>query len=109
MLGSEGRLGILTEATVRISPLPECELFHAVFFPDWKRAECAALTIVQARLGLSLLRLSNAPETATLLALAGQAPWLGQEKGALGIELLRGAFQLADPDGRMNPGKLLAQ
>ena len=37
VLGSEGRLGILTEATVRITPLPEHEAFHAVFFPNWER------------------------------------------------------------------------
>ena len=71
VLGSEGRLGILTEATVRISPLPEFEAFHAVFLPDWDRAELAVRAIVQARLGLSMLRLSNPVETATMLTLAG--------------------------------------
>ena len=73
VLGSEGRLGILTEATVRISPLPEFEAFHAVFLPDWERAETAVRAIVQARLGLSMLRLSNPVETATMLTLAGHA------------------------------------
>jgi alkyldihydroxyacetonephosphate synthase len=73
VLGSEGRLGILTEATVRISPVPEFEAFHAVFLPDWERAEQAVRTIVQARLGLSMLRLSNPVETATMLTLAGHA------------------------------------
>jgi alkyldihydroxyacetonephosphate synthase len=71
VLGSEGRLGILTEATVRISPLPEFEAFHAVFLPGWERAEPAVRAIVQARLGLSMLRLSNPVETATMLTLAG--------------------------------------
>jgi alkyldihydroxyacetonephosphate synthase len=71
VLGSEGRLGILLDATVRISPLPEFEAFHAVFLPDWERAEPAVRAIVQARLGLSMLRLSNPVETATMLALAG--------------------------------------
>ena len=71
VLGSEGRLGVLVEATVRISPVPAREAFHAVFFPDWEHAEPAARAIVQARLGLSMLRLSNAAETATMLVLAG--------------------------------------
>ena len=71
VLGSEGRLGILTEAAVRIAPLPAYEAFHAVFFPDWEAAECAVRTIVQGRLGLSMLRLSNAVETTTMLNLAG--------------------------------------
>ena len=33
ILGSEGRMGIITEVTVRITPLPEKELFQVVFFP----------------------------------------------------------------------------
>ena len=71
LLGSEGRLGIITEATVRVSQLPACEQFHAVFFPDWEAAQEAVRTLAQARLPLSMLRLSNATETLTTLALAG--------------------------------------
>ncbi|MGC8873742.1 MAG: FAD-binding oxidoreductase [Chloroflexia bacterium] len=71
VLGSEGRLGILTEATVRITPLPEREEFHAAFFPDWEAAVAAARAIVQARLPLSMLRISTPEETETTLALAG--------------------------------------
>jgi len=88
VLGSEGRLGIVTEATVRISPLPEHEAFHAVFFPDWERAERAVRAIVQARYGLSMLRLSNALETATMLTLAGHARQVALLEGYL---RLRGA------------------
>lgn len=36
------------------------------------------------------------------------APWLPDEAGALGIDLLRAAKERCDPDGIMNPGKLLA-
>ncbi|MES2262943.1 MAG: FAD-binding oxidoreductase [Pseudomonadota bacterium] len=71
VLGSEGRIGILTEATVRVTPLPEHEAFHAVFFPDWQSAEQAVRALAQAKLGLSMLRLSNPLETTTMLALAG--------------------------------------
>jgi alkyldihydroxyacetonephosphate synthase len=35
------------------------------------------------------------------------APWLEREVGASGIELLRAAKERLDPDGIMNPGKLL--
>jgi alkyldihydroxyacetonephosphate synthase len=34
-------------------------------------------------------------------------PWLAQEKGALGIEVLRAVKQALDPAGVLNPGKLL--
>ena len=71
VLGSEGRLGILTEATVRASPLPEVEAFHAVFFPDFEKGRVAVREIMQASLSLSMLRLSTASETETTLALAG--------------------------------------
>ena len=77
VLGSEGRLGIITEATVRVSPLPEREDFHAVFFPDFESGLTAVRTIVQARLPLSLLRLSTAVETTTTLALAGHERLIG--------------------------------
>jgi alkyldihydroxyacetonephosphate synthase len=77
VLGSEGRLGILTEATVRATPLPHVEAFHAVFFPDFERGRQAARHIMQAGLPLSLLRLSTAVETATTLALAGHERLIG--------------------------------
>ena len=77
VLGSEGRLGILTEATVRISKLPEYEAFHAVFFPDWAAAEAAVREVVQAKLPLSMLRLSNPLETLTMLTLAGHKKLIG--------------------------------
>ncbi len=71
VLGSEGHLGILTRATVRISALPPHEEFMGVFFPDFERGTQAGRQLVQAGLPLSLLRLSTAGETATNLALAG--------------------------------------
>ncbi len=71
VLGSEGRFGVLTEATVRVSPLPEHESFHALFLPNWDAAEAAVRALVQQRLLLSMLRLSNGTETETNLRLAG--------------------------------------
>jgi len=71
VLGSEGRLGILTEATVRATPLPERQEFPAVFFPDFERGRVAVRQIMQAGLPLTMLRLSTAAETTTTLALAG--------------------------------------
>ena len=83
VLGSEGRLGIITQATVRVSPVPPYEAFHAVFFPDWDSAIAAARTLAQARGGLSLLRLSNPLETVTMLALAGHRRLVGLLDGWL--------------------------
>ncbi len=71
VLGSEGRLGILTTATVRITPIAAHDDFRAVFFPDFESGAAAVRAIVQAGLPLSMLRLSTAVETQTNLALAG--------------------------------------
>lgn len=77
VLGSEGRLGILTEATVRVSPLPERENFHAVFFPEFEHGQAAVRQMLQAKLPISMLRLSTATETVTTLALAGHPRLIG--------------------------------
>ncbi len=79
MLGSEGRLGILTEATVRVRPLPAHESFHGWFFPNWDRAEAAVRALAHGGLGLSMIRLANAAETLTTLRLAN---------GGFALELL---------------------
>ncbi len=71
MLGSEGRLGILTEACVRISPIPEQEEFHAVFFPDFRSGMETVKQILAMGIQCCMLRLSTANETITTLALAG--------------------------------------
>lgn len=84
LLGSEGRIGVLTEVTVRITPLPQSEEFHAVFFPDWEQAEEAVRKLAQAKLGLSMLRLSNATETLTTLTLAGHKKLIGLLETYLG-------------------------
>jgi alkyldihydroxyacetonephosphate synthase len=84
VLGSEGRFGILTEATVRVMPLPEHERFHAFFLPDWPNAEAAVRTIAQAKLPLSMVRLSNPLETLTNLVLAGHPRAVGMMETYLG-------------------------
>ncbi len=71
VMGSEGRMGLLTEVSVRVRPLPAQEHFHAVFFPSWDIAVEAVRALGQSDIGLSMLRLSNEVETETQLALAG--------------------------------------
>ena len=89
VLGSEGRLGIITQAVVRISPLPESEEFHAVFFHTFEEGLQAVREIVQARPPLSMLRLSTSEETEATLALAGHKELVNlahQGLGALGYK-----------------------
>jgi len=71
VLGSEGRLGVVTQATVRVTAIPARESFHAIFFASWDEGREAMRLLAQSKLPLSMLRLSNAVETETNLALAG--------------------------------------
>jgi len=71
LLGSEGRFGILTEIKVRVSRLAAKEEFAVIFFPGWRQASNFCKEVVQNRVPLSMLRVSNAVETQTQLKLAG--------------------------------------
>jgi alkyldihydroxyacetonephosphate synthase len=73
VLGSEGRLGVLTEATVRVVARPASEAFPAWFLPDWSHAIEAARAVGRSGLPLSMIRVLTPLETATLLALAGES------------------------------------
>ena len=77
VLGSEGRLGIVAEATVRTVPIPDYERTVALFMPDWERGMAVVRELANARLPLAMIRLSTASETRTTLSLAGQRRRLG--------------------------------
>ncbi len=69
IMGSEGRVGLLTEVTARVRLLPEVDEFRAVFFPDWVSGIECVRQLAQSDVPLSMLRLSNEAETETQLAL----------------------------------------
>ena len=71
ILGSEGRIGAITEVKLRVTPLPEHESFHAAFVPSWEAGVSLVRQLAQANVQLSMMRLSNPVETTTQLALAG--------------------------------------
>jgi alkyldihydroxyacetonephosphate synthase len=73
VLGSEGRLGVITQAQVRVRRVPEAEAFFGVFFPSWEQGSQAVREIVQNELPVSMLRLSNPLETETTLILSGKS------------------------------------
>nr|WP_295078014.1 FAD-binding oxidoreductase [uncultured Roseateles sp.] len=72
-MGTEGRLGIITEVDVRVQRLPEHESFHVAFLPDWESALGFVRGLVQAKVAVSMLRLSNAEETRSHLRLGAEA------------------------------------
>lgn len=73
VLGSEGRLGVITRTTVRAVPKPPREAFPAWFLPDWPRAVEAGRALARSGLPLSMIRVSTPHETQSLLAMAGRS------------------------------------
>lgn len=76
VMGSEGRAGILSEATVRLSRLAKVEKFAAILFPTWEQAVDTAKELSRSELCLSMMRVSDARETVVQLGLAGRNPAL---------------------------------
>lgn len=85
VLGSEGRLGIITRAQLRIRRLPEAEKFYGVFFHSWEEGLVALRTAAQAGLPVSMLRLSNALETTSTLELSGKEQLANLANRGLGL------------------------
>ena len=63
VLGSEGRLGIISEATVHVHRVPEKRVILGYLFPDWRRALAAMRAIAESDAAPSVTRVSDAPET----------------------------------------------
>ncbi|MHA7154776.1 FAD-binding oxidoreductase [Arthrobacter sp. TMN-50] len=57
IVGSEGTLGVVTEATLRLRPLPVATATVAAFFPDFATAAQAASAVIASRIQPSMLEL----------------------------------------------------
>ena len=68
VLGSEGRLGVITEATVQVHRLPAKRAIHAYFFPNWRAASKAMRQIAEGDLHPAVTRVSDARESGFSLA-----------------------------------------
>ena len=66
-LGSEGTLGVITKATLKIHPLPETRRFHAFIFPDLHTGLEAGRQLMVRRLRPSVIRLYDEAETRRLI------------------------------------------
>jgi alkyldihydroxyacetonephosphate synthase len=66
--GSEGILGVITQATMRLAPLPQRTEYRGYLFPAFHAGVEAAREIMQRDLTPAVLRLSDEPETAVNLA-----------------------------------------
>lgn len=68
VLGSEGRYGVISRVTLRVRPTPVDTTVEGWLLPSWDRGLVASRELVQQGVPLTLLRLSNEPETEVALA-----------------------------------------
>lgn len=66
-LGSEGTLGVMTRATLKLHRIPECRRFHAFLFRDLGTAMASGREIMLSRLRPAVIRLYDEAETRRLI------------------------------------------
>ncbi len=86
-LGSEGALGILTEVTVRIKPLPAATEYGAWTFPNFTAGADAFRELTQRGIRPTVLRLSDKSETRVNATMGGHLTRIG---GCLAIATFEG-------------------
>ena len=89
LLGSEGRIGVLTRVTVKVSHLPAKDDVYGCFFPSWEQGQHAVKSIAGAAIPFAMIRLSNSTETATNMALAGHQRQIALLQGYLRLRGLK--------------------
>lgn len=86
-LGSEGALGVLTEVTVRIRPVPAATAYRAWTFPDFAAGAAALREATQRGSRPSVLRFSDETETRVNAVMGGH---LTRMSGCLAVATVDG-------------------
>ncbi len=95
VLGSEGRLGVITEATIQVRRVPPERKILGYLFPTWAAGLAAMRDIAASEASPSVTRVSDAPETAFSFAMRDDPTLLDRVKSkALQAFLRRRGWQL---------------
>jgi alkyldihydroxyacetonephosphate synthase len=73
IMGSEGRFGVITEVTLRVRPRPEETVVAAAMLPNIEHGLDAVRELVVCGVPLTMIRLSDAPETQVAMAIGLRA------------------------------------
>lgn len=69
IIGSEGTLGIITEATIRLHPIPESKHYCGFLLKNFEEGTESLRTIIQAEIIPAVARLSDPEETKAMMKL----------------------------------------
>jgi alkyldihydroxyacetonephosphate synthase len=84
LVGSEGACGVITEATMRIRPLPKVQDYRGILFRSLEDGIAAFRNLMQCRaLSPVIVRLSDAPETAANAVISNEHHGLRRLAGHL--------------------------
>jgi len=102
-IGSEGILGVITEATIKIYPLPEERLFMSFLFPSVRNAFRAARMIIKQGLKPSLLRVhdENGWAFAPEFRYMRKELSLPEEKGSIMLLMFEGPSEIVKASERV--------
>ena len=107
MLGSEGTLGVITRATMRVRELPIARDYRALLFRNFVEGVAATREMLQSDVRPAIVRLSDEEETRSFFSLREEsAGWKGITErlglsavGRLGYSFERGALMILGFEG----------
>ena len=76
LVGSEGAFGVITEATMRLHPLPRARRYRSYLFSSFAEGAEACRRMLQSSIRPAVMRLSDETETQLLFDLARTSPLL---------------------------------